>query len=193
MWSRFSNLAQNVQDKLDTVVDNVNKSLTEEEAAAAAAAAAAAQQAGSETPSKPEGAGDASFQSATDSSFISHSDAEDQLLEQNKLISQLKDMIREKDAQLRQKETDMKENNAKMSKFKLQAKAKISSLNNQIDELKKSSDITATPPVKVWKILFILFEHPLYSIYIFYTFFTENAIYLYILHAFYLYIFFNEY
>ena len=38
MWSRLSNLAQNVQTGLDTVVDNVNKSMTEEEAAAAAAA-----------------------------------------------------------------------------------------------------------------------------------------------------------
>ena len=37
MWSRISNLAHNVQSGLDTVVDNVNKSMTEEEAAAAAA------------------------------------------------------------------------------------------------------------------------------------------------------------
>ena len=27
MWGRLSNMAQNVQEKLDTVVDNVNKSV----------------------------------------------------------------------------------------------------------------------------------------------------------------------
>ena len=41
MWNRLSNIAQNVQTGLDTVVDNVNKSMTEEEAAAAEAMSAA--------------------------------------------------------------------------------------------------------------------------------------------------------
>ena len=30
MWGRLTNIAQNVQDRLDTVVDNVNKSMVEE-------------------------------------------------------------------------------------------------------------------------------------------------------------------
>lgn len=30
MWNRLSNIAQNVQSQLDTVVDNVNKSIAEE-------------------------------------------------------------------------------------------------------------------------------------------------------------------
>lgn len=79
---------------------------------------------------------DASFMSAGDASFANPSDAQEQLEEQNRLIGQLKNMIRQKDKELT-------ESNAKLSKFKLQAKAKIASLNTQIGELKKSSTAAA--------------------------------------------------
>ncbi|XP_038071458.1 uncharacterized protein LOC119740269 [Patiria miniata] len=117
MWGRFTNIAQNVQDRLDTVVENVNKSMNEEPSEGDTSVAS--------------GSGDASFASAADASFASSSDAHDQLNEQTKLLNQLKDMIRQKDKQLL-------ESNAKLSKFKLQAKAKITSLTNQIGALKKA-------------------------------------------------------
>lgn len=47
-----------------------------------------------------QASGDASFVSAADASFAESSDAQDQLTEQNKLLNQLKDMIRQKDKQL---------------------------------------------------------------------------------------------
>lgn len=74
---------------------------------------------------------DASFMSAGDASFVSPSDAQEQLEEQNRLIGQLKSMIRQKDKELT-------ETNAKLSKIKLQAKAKITALNTQLEELKKN-------------------------------------------------------
>nr|XP_033815383.1 golgin subfamily B member 1 isoform X2 [Geotrypetes seraphini] len=66
------------------------------------------------------------------------------------LVVQMKELIRDKDAQLQQKEAALKEEkdlgDAKLAKLKLQAKAKVVSLNKQIDELKKaSSGISAEP------------------------------------------------
>lgn len=71
--------------------------------------------------------------SAGDASFVSTSDAQDQLEEQNRLVTQLKDMIRGKDKEL-------VESSAKLSKFKLQAKAKITTLTAQLEAAKKSGD-----------------------------------------------------
>ena len=71
--------------------------------------------------------------SAGDASFVSTSDAQDQLEEQNRLVTQLKDMIRGKDKEL-------VESSAKLSKFKLQAKAKITTLTGQLEAAKKAGD-----------------------------------------------------
>ncbi|XP_071478841.1 uncharacterized protein [Diadema antillarum] len=125
MWGRMSNLVQNVQGRLDTVVDNVNKSVSEEEDAGRGT-----KQGSVSMDTSTMSPGDASFVSAGDSSFTSASDAQEQLAEQSRLLSQLKDMIRQKDKEL-------VESTAKLSKFKLQAKAKIATLTNQLEEAKK--------------------------------------------------------
>ncbi|XP_071590395.1 golgin subfamily B member 1 isoform X3 [Heliangelus exortis] len=63
----------------------------------------------------------------------------ERLAQTEQLVVQLKDLIREKDALLQQKETALKEEreaaDAKLMKLKLQAKAKLSSLNKRIEEL----------------------------------------------------------
>ncbi|XP_054255967.1 golgin subfamily B member 1 [Indicator indicator] len=79
-------------------------------------------------------------------------EAPEELLERlartEKLVVQLKDLIREKDALLQQKETALKEEkeaaDAKLMKLKLQAKAKLASLNKRIEELtEKGSPLPA--------------------------------------------------
>uniref|UniRef100_A0A803Y5Q8 Golgin B1 n=1 Tax=Meleagris gallopavo TaxID=9103 RepID=A0A803Y5Q8_MELGA len=66
-------------------------------------------------------------------------DVLERLAQTEKLVVQLKDLIREKDALLQQKETVLKEEreaaDAKLMKLKLQAKAKLASLNKRIEEL----------------------------------------------------------
>ncbi|XP_040515795.1 golgin subfamily B member 1 isoform X1 [Gallus gallus] len=66
-------------------------------------------------------------------------DVLERLAHTEKLVVQLKDLIREKDALLQQKETVLKEEreaaDAKLMKLKLQAKAKLASLNKRIEEL----------------------------------------------------------
>ncbi|NWU87636.1 GOGB1 protein, partial [Onychorhynchus coronatus] len=63
----------------------------------------------------------------------------ERLAQTEKLVVQLKDLIREKDALLQQKETVLKEEreaaDAKLMKLKLQAKAKLATLNKRIEEL----------------------------------------------------------
>ncbi|XP_039246582.1 golgin subfamily B member 1 [Pipra filicauda] len=63
----------------------------------------------------------------------------ERLAQTEKLVVQLKDLIREKDALLQQKETVLKEEreaaDAKLMKLKLQAKAKVATLNKRIEEL----------------------------------------------------------
>ncbi|KAM9277506.1 golgin subfamily B member 1 isoform 2-T2 [Cariama cristata] len=65
----------------------------------------------------------------------------ERLAQTEKLVVHLKDLIREKDALLQQKETILKEEreaaDAKLMKLKLQAKAKLASLNKRIEELSK--------------------------------------------------------
>ncbi|CAN0022130.1 unnamed protein product [Bubo scandiacus] len=72
----------------------------------------------------------------------------ERLAQTEELVVQLKDLIREKDALLQQKETVLKEEreaaDAKLMKLKLQAKAKLASLNKRIEELtEKGSPLPA--------------------------------------------------
>ncbi|KAM9245651.1 golgin subfamily B member 1 [Leptosomus discolor] len=72
----------------------------------------------------------------------------ERLAQTEKLVVQLKDLIREKDALLQQKETVLKKEreaaDAKLMKLKLQAKAKLASLNKRIEELtEKGSPLPA--------------------------------------------------
>ncbi|XP_048158303.1 golgin subfamily B member 1 isoform X2 [Corvus hawaiiensis] len=80
---------------------------------------------------------------ALESEAESMEEAPEELLERlaqtEKLVVQLKDLIREKDALLQEKETVLKKEreaaDAKLMKLKLQAKAKLASLNKRIEEL----------------------------------------------------------
>ncbi|NWW83092.1 GOGB1 protein, partial [Climacteris rufus] len=66
-------------------------------------------------------------------------DLVERLAQTEKLVVQLKDLVREKDALLQEKETVLKKEreaaDAKLMKLKLQAKAKLASLNRRIEEL----------------------------------------------------------
>ncbi|XP_016154534.1 PREDICTED: golgin subfamily B member 1-like isoform X7 [Ficedula albicollis] len=68
-------------------------------------------------------------------------DLTEQLTSTEKLLAQLKELVREKDAELRSKDLQLKEEkesaDAKLSKLKLQNKAKVASLTSQLEELKK--------------------------------------------------------
>ncbi|XP_073514892.1 uncharacterized protein [Phyllobates terribilis] len=72
---------------------------------------------------------------------MSLADLTEQLAHTQQLVAQLKDLIREKDNELRKKDQDLKEekesSESKISKAKLQNKAKIASLTSQLEELKK--------------------------------------------------------
>nr|XP_013812195.1 PREDICTED: golgin subfamily B member 1 [Apteryx mantelli mantelli] len=75
-------------------------------------------------------------------------DVLERLAQTEKLVVQLKDLVREKDSLLQQKETVLKEEreaaDAKLMKLKLQAKAKMASLNKRIEELtEKGSPLSA--------------------------------------------------
>ncbi|XP_069485549.1 golgin subfamily B member 1 [Ambystoma mexicanum] len=70
-------------------------------------------------------------------------DVLERLAQTEQLVVHLKTLIREKDCQLQQKDATLKEDrdlaDVKLAKLKLQAKAKVASLNKQIEELKKSA------------------------------------------------------
>uniref|UniRef100_A0A8C3UFG7 Golgin B1 n=1 Tax=Catharus ustulatus TaxID=91951 RepID=A0A8C3UFG7_CATUS len=71
----------------------------------------------------------------------------ERLAQTEKLVVQLKDLIREKDALLQEKETVFKEReaaDAKLMKLKLQAKAKLASLNKRIEELTQKGSALPT-------------------------------------------------
>ncbi|KFU91639.1 Golgin subfamily B member 1 [Chaetura pelagica] len=72
----------------------------------------------------------------------------ERLAQTEKLVVQLKDLVREKDALLQQKEAILKEEreaaDAKLTKLKLQAKARLAALNKRIEELtEKGSPLPA--------------------------------------------------
>ncbi|XP_066043516.1 golgin subfamily B member 1-like isoform X2 [Chamaea fasciata] len=68
-------------------------------------------------------------------------DLTEQLMSTEQLLAQLKELVREKDAELQSKDLQLKEEresaDAKLSKLKLQNKAKVASLTSQLEELKK--------------------------------------------------------
>ncbi|XP_032917430.1 golgin subfamily B member 1-like isoform X3 [Catharus ustulatus] len=68
-------------------------------------------------------------------------DLTEQLTSTEQLLAQLKELVKEKDAELRSKDLQLKEEkesaDAKLSKLKLQNKAKVASLTSQLEELKK--------------------------------------------------------
>ncbi|XP_065605289.1 golgin subfamily B member 1 [Cyrtonyx montezumae] len=114
MLSRLSGLANSVLQELSS---DGGDAVTESE---------------SSLPVKPSELGAGSMEDAPE-------DLLERLAQTEMLVVQLKDLIREKDALLQQKETALKEEreaaDAKLMKLKLQAKAKLASLNKRIEEL----------------------------------------------------------
>ncbi|KAM4779598.1 uncharacterized protein ACIQIH_009161 isoform 8-T25 [Cyanocitta cristata] len=79
-------------------------------------------------------------------------DLTEQLTSTEQLLAQLKELVREKDAELRSKDLQLKEEkesaDAKLAKLKLQNKAKVASLTSQLEELKKQLPVAGGSEAK---------------------------------------------
>ncbi|XP_060545260.1 golgin subfamily B member 1 isoform X1 [Pantherophis guttatus] len=79
------------------------------------------------------------FESSQQNGEETPEDVLERLAHMEKLVAQLKTLVREKDAQLHQKEATLQEErqaaDAKLLKLKLQAKVKVANLNKRIEEL----------------------------------------------------------
>ncbi|XP_069764126.1 golgin subfamily B member 1-like isoform X2 [Narcine bancroftii] len=86
---------------------------------------------------------ESSHQSEMETSGELSEDVVERLAQTEQLVVQLKELIREKDFQLQSKEDAFKQEkelcDARLSKLKLQAKAKVASLNARIEELQKQT------------------------------------------------------
>ncbi|KAM9278628.1 uncharacterized protein RDI95_008746 isoform 3-T3 [Morus bassanus] len=95
---------------------------------------------GDDSPSKTVAAG------SQDARSMSVTDLTEQLSSTEQLVTQLKELVREKDAELQNKDLQLKEEkesaDAKLSKLKLQNKAKVASLTSQLEELKKQLSVS---------------------------------------------------
>ncbi|XP_061318060.1 golgin subfamily B member 1-like isoform X1 [Pezoporus flaviventris] len=101
---------------------------------------------GDDSPSKTVAAG------SQDAGSMSVTDLTDQLTSTEQLVTQLKELVKEKDAELRNKDLQLKEEkesaDAKLSKLKLQNKAKVASLTSQLEELKKQLAVSGGSEAK---------------------------------------------
>ncbi|KAM6322082.1 uncharacterized protein O3Q21_006715 isoform 3-T4 [Podargus strigoides] len=81
-----------------------------------------------------------------DARSMSVTDLTEQLRSTEQLVAQLKELVREKDAELQNKDLQLKEEkesaDARLSKLKLQNKAKVASLTSQLEELKKQLSVS---------------------------------------------------
>uniref|UniRef100_A0A3Q2PTX6 Golgin subfamily B member 1-like n=1 Tax=Fundulus heteroclitus TaxID=8078 RepID=A0A3Q2PTX6_FUNHE len=102
---------------------------------------------GEEGESGPAGPG--SPRSAAEPPEVPVEEMAERLGQTEQLVAQLKDMIREKDAALRSKDDQLKVEKeaceAKLSKLRLQNKAKVRSLTSQLEELKRRQGEPGTP------------------------------------------------
>ncbi|KAM4597195.1 uncharacterized protein V3H82_022723 [Fundulus diaphanus] len=102
---------------------------------------------GEEGESGPAGPG--SPRSAAEPPEVPVEEMAERLGQTEQLVAQLKDMIREKDAALRSKDDQLKVEKeaceAKLSKLRLQNKAKVTSLTSQLEELKRRQGEPGTP------------------------------------------------
>ncbi|XP_072235907.1 uncharacterized protein [Leuresthes tenuis] len=96
---------------------------------------------GSEGPGSPRG--------AAGGGEVAVEEMSERLAQTEQLVSQLKELIREKDAALRSKDDQLRVEKeaceAKLSKLRLQNKAKVTSLTSQLEELRKTPGQPGTP------------------------------------------------
>ncbi|XP_024120890.2 golgin subfamily B member 1 isoform X1 [Oryzias melastigma] len=93
---------------------------------------------------EPGSGGPGSPRNAAGLGEVAMEEVAERLAQTERLVTQLKEMIREKDAALQSKDEELKvekeASEAKLSKLRLQSKAKVTSLTAQLEELKKHAD-----------------------------------------------------